>query len=641
MIEEHCFGLKMMKNTFNEIINMRTLLKLILSISLLAIVSCEEQLPEPIAVTSVSLNAEAIEMTEGDQFELIATISPKNATNKTVIWSSSNLSIVSVADGKVIANKAGKAKIIVTSDDGGKTAYCEVTVNAKVYPVTSVSLDINSATLTEGDEFTLTATVNPDNATNKNVTWLSSNSSVASVSNGKVTALKAGKATITVKTEDGGKTATCEITVNAKVYPVTSVTLNKTSATLTEGDELTLIATVKPDNATNKSVTWTSSNSSVASVSNGKVTALKAGKATITVKTEDGGKTAQCEVCVLEPAKAESLSISYIDDIPRPSVGGCLFIGKYYDVSVTSIPANAITNYEWRVEDENIATISGNGEMAEIYTRNYGKTNVVVTDLISGVSQSLSIGTAISDFVFTEDTGETNKGYPMITLALGEKYQLNYSCQPTYATGIFKYLSSFNVREFDAGLNMYVGVTEPSAIDINENGLITAKKIGATILSRRGGGYITTKSLENESDGVFINVISEHLESEYNDDFAYADVIRPGQKIKFSISSSSDIDVFKFTAPIVWHPFNVVVTYKGDLAIPTGVDKHISYTMYNSDMEEFGVGNLTFDSKGSDYIQSRIIDTQQGYIRFYIDDHWKVYQTGIPTGYLTVEFVLQ
>ena len=554
MIEEHCFGLKMMKNTFNEIINMRTLLKLILSISLLAIVSCEEQLPEPIAVTSVSLNAEAIEMTEGDQFELIATISPKNATNKTVIWSSSNLSIVSVADGKVIANKAGKAKIIVTSDDGGKTAYCEVTVNAKVYPVTSVSLD-------------------------------------------------------------------------------------KTSATLTEGDELTLIATVKPDNATNKSVTWTSSNSSVASVSNGKVTALKAGKATITVKTEDGGKTAQCEVCVLEPAKAESLSISYIDDIPRPSVGGCLFIGKYYDVSVTSIPANAITNYEWRVEDENIATISGNGEMAEIYTRNYG--NVVVTDLISGVSQSLSIGTAISDFVFTEDTGETNKGYPMITLALGEKYQLNYSCQPTYATGIFKYLSSFNVREFDAGLNMYVGVTEPSAIDINENGLITAKKIGATILSRRGGGYITTKSLENESDGVFINVISEHLESEYNDDFAYADVIRPGQKIKFSISSSSDIDVFKFTAPIVWHPFNVVVTYKGDLAIPTGVDKHISYTMYNSDMEEFGVGNLTFDSKGSDYIQSRIIDTQQGYIRFYIDDHWKVYQTGIPTGYLTVEFVLQ
>ena len=136
--------------------------------------------------------------------------------------------------------------------------------------------------------------MSPDNATNKSVTWTSSDSSVASVVDGKVTAIKAGKATITVKTDDGGKTATCEITVNAKVYPVTSVSLDKSSATLTEGDEITLIATVNPDNATNKNVTWTSSDPSVASVSNGKVTALKAGKATIIVKTDDGGKTATC-----------------------------------------------------------------------------------------------------------------------------------------------------------------------------------------------------------------------------------------------------------------------------------------------------------------------------------------------------------
>ena len=235
---------------------------------------------------------------EGESQKLTATVSPSNAENKTVLWTSSNSSVASVKDGLVSAIKSGKATITAKSDDGGKTVTCEVTVKAKVYPVESVSLDKTSYEMTEGDEFTLTATVKPDNATNKNITWSSSNTSVASVSNGKVAALKAGTATITVKTEDGSKTATCEVNVKAKVYPVESVSLDKTSYEMTEGDEFTLTATVKPDNATNKNVIWSSSNNSVATVSNGKVTALKAGTATITVKTEDGSKTATCEVAV-------------------------------------------------------------------------------------------------------------------------------------------------------------------------------------------------------------------------------------------------------------------------------------------------------------------------------------------------------
>ena len=174
-----------------------------------------------------------------------------------------------------------------------------------VIAVTGVSLGKASLELTEGEEITLTVTINPANATNKNVTWNSSDSSVASVSDGRVTAVKAGTATITVATEDGGKTATCEVKVNAKtvepeVIAVTGVTLNKTSVELTEGEETTLTATVNPDNATNKNVTWKSSDSSVATVVDGKVTAVKAGSATITVTTEDGGKTATCQIKVVE-----------------------------------------------------------------------------------------------------------------------------------------------------------------------------------------------------------------------------------------------------------------------------------------------------------------------------------------------------
>ena len=249
-------------------------------------------------VTNITLSSESISLVEGDSQTLTATVSPSNATNKKVIWTSTDGSIASVDNGKVTALKPGRTTIKATSDDGGKTATCQVTVNARVYNVESVRLDKTSITLTEGDSETLTATVYPDNATNKNVSWKSSDESVATVSNGVVTALKAGTVTITVTTEDGSKTATCQVTVNARIYNVESVSLDKTNITLIEGDSETLTATVYPDNATNKNVSWSSSDESVAAVSNGTVTALKAGTATITVTTEDGRKTASCQVIV-------------------------------------------------------------------------------------------------------------------------------------------------------------------------------------------------------------------------------------------------------------------------------------------------------------------------------------------------------
>ena len=318
----------------------------------LSVISCEEPLPEPVPVTAVTLNSASMELVEGESQMLTAVVSPSNADNQKVIWMSSNSSVASVAEGKVTALKPGKATITVKTDDGGRTATCEVTVNAKVYPVESVSLDRTSAELTEGDEITLAATVKPDNATNKGVSWKSSDPSVASVSEGKVTALKPGKATITVTTDDGGRTATCEVTVNAKVYPVESVSLDRTSAELTEGDEITLAATVKPDNATNKGVSWKSSDPSVASVSEGKVTALKPGKATITVTTDDGGRTATCEVTVnakVYPVESVSLDLTYIE----------IEVGNEITITATVYPSYATNqNLIWTSSDSSVATVS-------------------------------------------------------------------------------------------------------------------------------------------------------------------------------------------------------------------------------------------------------------------------------------------
>lgn len=203
----------------------------------------------------------------------------------------------------------------LTLDDGASldTGNYTLTVNGGtltdnvtgdvIYKVTGVSLDKTSLNLNPGKEGTLTATITPDNATNQNVTWESSDTKVVTVDNGLVTAVAEGTATITVTTADGGKTATCEVTVTPPAKtPVTSVTLDKTRLTLDVGGSDTLTATVKPDNATNKAVTWSTSNKNVATVNNGVVTAVGAGTATITAAASDGsGKTATCEVTVNGP----------------------------------------------------------------------------------------------------------------------------------------------------------------------------------------------------------------------------------------------------------------------------------------------------------------------------------------------------
>ena len=185
--------------------------------------------------------------------------------------------------------------------NGGELTGENIPTEGVVYKVTEVKLDKTNLALEVGGTATLTATVEPDNATNQNVTWESDNTTVATVDTyGNVTAIGAGTAIITVTTQDGTFEATCAVTVTAAPVPVTGVSLNKDSLALGVGDSETLTATVAPDNATNQAVTWTSSDSTVATVDqNGVVTALARGTAVITATAADGsGASASCTVTV-------------------------------------------------------------------------------------------------------------------------------------------------------------------------------------------------------------------------------------------------------------------------------------------------------------------------------------------------------
>ena len=257
------------------------------------------QLSAVVNVTGVSVNPKSASLAVNSTKQLTATIAPANATNQKVTWSSSNKAIASVSStGLVTARAAGNAVIIVTTQDGAKTATCNIT--SAVVNVTGVSVNPKSASLAVNNTNQLTATIAPANATNQKVTWSSSNKAIASVSStGLVTARAAGNAVITVTTQDGKKTATCNIT--SAVINVTGLSLNPTSASLAVNGTKQFTATIAPANATNQKVTWSSSNKTIASVSStGLVTARAAGNAVITVTTQDGAKTATCNITIVQ-----------------------------------------------------------------------------------------------------------------------------------------------------------------------------------------------------------------------------------------------------------------------------------------------------------------------------------------------------
>jgi uncharacterized protein YjdB len=311
-----------------------------------------------IVLTKVFLNKSETELEVGAQETLVATVWPPDAPNKGVSWASNNPSVASVDNnGLVTAVSPGQATIIVTAQDGGQFAKCIVTVMGTInIPVTGVTLNRPTMALTVGGTESLLATVAPSNARNQYVTWESSNTGVATVSYGLVSAVAAGTADITVKTVDGNYTATCAVTVTeaaAPNVPVTGVSLYTTILALVPGGQQTLTAIVAPSNATNQSVTWSSSNNGVATVTSGVVTAIAAGTATITVKTVDGNHTATCAAPV---NAAPPVSVTGVS-LDKTSV--TLAPGNTKTLTAMVAPSNATNkSVTWDSSAETVATVS-------------------------------------------------------------------------------------------------------------------------------------------------------------------------------------------------------------------------------------------------------------------------------------------
>lgn len=258
----------------------------------------------PVAVSGVALNKKVATVNVGKNVTVKATVTPANADNKTLAWTSSNTKIATVSNGVVKGVKAGRVIITAKTIDGSNiSAKCTVTVKQ---PVTRISLS-KKATMYTGKKLTLKDKVNPANASNKALTWKSSNTKIAKVaSNGVVTGVKAGTVKITATAKDGSrKSATCTVTVRQSV---SKITLSKTNVVLPKkGSSYKVRVTVAPKNAYNKNVAVKSAKTKVAKVSAStvksgktvKITAVKKGKTKVVFTAKDGSKkSATCKVTV-------------------------------------------------------------------------------------------------------------------------------------------------------------------------------------------------------------------------------------------------------------------------------------------------------------------------------------------------------
>ncbi len=400
-----------------------------------------------------------------------------------------------------------------TSNDGGSNTNIDSTVH-----VTSVSITNKISSLYVGDTYTFNTTVLPNNASDKSVSYSSSNDKIATISDaGVINALAAGSVTFTVKSTDGNKTDTCSLTVLKKdtTVNVTGVTLDKTSETLYVGDTLTLNATISPSNATNKSVIWSSSYASVASVNDGVVSAKGVGNTTITVITKDGNKTATCSVTVLsingdviqitsnntslkEDSSVTNPSFNY-DGISSSSVSistsGSIYTSKTTAYRLASSSSGGSITFTF---SESI-TLNGVTLVASGYNSKESKVTIK-TDGDTSNSTNVS-GTTKKEYVYSEFSNKSIETKSLTVSSSKSKqfyfYGLKLICketEPIYPTSIS--LPSTLELGIDETSTLSVNFTpsntnqksvewssdKPSIATVND-GLVTARALGTANIS--------------------------------------------------------------------------------------------------------------------------------------------------------------
>ena len=398
----------------------------------------------PIAVESISLNTSTLSLEYGQTAQLVATVYPSNAFNKGVHFVSDSTDVATVDDnGNIITVGSGTAIITAITDDGDYIAQCQVTVSVKVK---SVELDQKDITVNVGNTITLVANINPDVASDKTVTWTSSDTSVATVDkDGVVRGVKTGSTTITAKTNDGGFEASCTVNV---INAVMGITISDNSIMLYPNKTKQLKASVTPADADNQSIVWESSDDDVATVSaTGLVTSVAPGTATITAKSVDGEYTATCTVTVGKHVSSVILSDTELT----------MAAGTTETLYATVMPLSAFNKtVTWVSTNPKVATVDEDGNVKALKA---GTTTVIAYCEDGDVTASCVV--TVTNTATGIEMSESE-----VYIARNSQKQLNATVTPDTAEN----------------KNVTWESKYPNIASVDSNGLVTAKMAGTTII---------------------------------------------------------------------------------------------------------------------------------------------------------------
>ena len=371
---------------------------------------CLVKVGAPVLVTDVTVQPTELNLKTDGTYQLSVSVLPSNADERGVTFESSNTAVATVsASGLITAKGPGSATITVTAkDSSGKKATCTVTVTQ---PVKGVTVSPSSVVIQKDNVQKLTASVVPENATNKKLIYKSSNETVAVVSNdGIITARSEGWATITVCSEENQAIyGTCTVKVGLPVY-VTKITLDTTNVTMWAGATRQLGVSIEPANADIKTVTYGSSNPDVATVSsNGLITAKKKGTATITVTATDGsGKSASCAVIVKQP-------VTGIQITPN---GFTLVKGDVKDLKANVSPADADNpDVIWTSSNTNIAAVSSKGQVTAVNEGSCVITATCKDNASISASCTIVVGTPVASVALAPNRASMNTGETILITA--------------------------------------------------------------------------------------------------------------------------------------------------------------------------------------------------------------------------------
>lgn len=367
------------------------------------------------AATTIKLDATGLVLDVGETYTLEVSFNPKTTTETKLTFSSNDKSVAKVdAKGVVTAVGPGDCIIAVTTSNN-LTAFCYVTVNQQVE---GVELDYDSIEVEVGMFVELEATVIPDDATDQEVKWKSSDTSVAKVSdNGTVKGIKGGSAIITVTTEEGGYSAVCLVTV---IEPVRSIKLNKENYKLGLGKKFTLVATVGSETATDKSLTWVSSDPDICTVNQkGVITGVSLGRATITAyANDDSGEEAICEVRVVRQATSINVNHGILN----------MVVGDRETLKATIKPNNAtFKTAKFKSSDQDVAIVDNKGVITAVGA---GKCTVTARPKDNSGLKAVCTVIVIDPIPATGITVSPSE----VTLPIGGSESVIFSLRPTNST---------------------------------------------------------------------------------------------------------------------------------------------------------------------------------------------------------------